>query len=709
MRGRIKQIQVEQFNYAYQQPGTSFDYYPIAGAPQDGFMPRPQYPLIGVGAQRDNAGNFTHVSHPTWGAFYQFALSRPDSNSEGYYDSSTAFGRMMDSMTPKDAGDNKSVPNDGGFCGQYDRCNFCYFPVVYRISPVHLRTSGIITRDYERIAICPFRVLASSWEYEKQHEDDYDPEYREITVNTRHGVKVVVHLDVNYLADDGNTYMAVMASVLSLMPGRWYPMVTQDNTLHIYLTIAPAIDGTSYQRHVSVCKEIMGDAAPEGDACFVFEGASLGLAVAAAIMGCPSFLYTGYNSQMGNSEILTDDPKLPVQNVALGANFVEPVDDVEFKTAGAILMGLPIIIPLNVSWYTEPTQQALYRGVARALGVDKGRRTLLALAARKFAYPVAMQKQIALATNSTNWAATMSNFIYTAAKRDAGHNYDMLPSLVLAAVNLSDVQILAAHAAAYLWAPVAILVKGGAAIDESQKLARDSNRVRRAMDLAKHAGEVDLKASREYELHESRARNKAQDEYAPEDPWDLDNIRYRGPLAKRGAKSKSKAKAKGRSGGKVKKRKVTPKRAAPKRKKATKRKSKAKRKKAVACDAPVKKRKKRKTKAKKGGKKKAKGKKRKARKTTKRRKTKKRKQVEFGSSSGRYGIGFAAGLPMDKRIGRQIPLLSLNRKAKDAALAFIDPSARSAPLGGRQTARHMVRQAMLARIGGKVEKPVRFS
>jgi hypothetical protein len=366
---------------------------------------------------------------------------------------------------------------------------------------------------------------------------------------------------------------------------------------------------------------------------------------------------------------------------------VEPIDDIEFKTAAAIVIGVPIIIPLNVTWYTEPSQQALFRGISRALGLDSGRRTLLALAAKQYGYPANMQKHIALATDNTNWAVNMSSFIYTTAKRAAGWDFNVLPSLVLAAANLSDVQILAAHATAYIWNPAGVsLVQRGedgliAGQSEAQRLSESSHKVKRAMELAKQSA-----FSGDYSHVPARTSAPARKPAAKK------KATAKKAAAKKSAKKKSTA---GKSSGKIKGRATSAKKKKKKKKKAggkkktggkkkgSKKKKKSTRRALGGASSTMKKRKSKKA----GGKKKTKKSKAKP-KAKKSRKGKKAKQPRYR--------GGAAGYPMDRRIGRQIPMLGLTRSAKDSALGS---------LGGRtassQTAKQIMQQALARARGGK--------
>jgi hypothetical protein len=754
VKSRVKPIQVDQFQYSLQNASVEFRAYTISGMSYGSVMRAPMYNSL----QRLGPQN-----HPSWGQMIEYGPAKPIGLVNGVYDTSYGFSQMMDSMTCKDAdtyhGTDNPVHNSAGFSGQDDALGMAYFPVVYRLSAVHLRTSGVITNDYEKISVVPFRVIASTWPWiNNQSGVDYSPNYRDFQL-WREDVRMDIHVDSRYIADDGNSYMAILGSILTVLPGRWSGSI-KDGALEIFLTIAPAVSDEDYNDHISACNEIMGDAnAPMGDACFVFEGASLGMAVLAAIMGMPPIMYTGYNSQVGTDLILTDDVNSPIQQVALGANMVEPVDDIEYKTAAAIVMGVPLVIPLNVSWYTEPAQQAMYRGVSKALGIDSGRRTLIALASKRYGYPANMQKQIALATNSTNWAVQMKDFIFTTAKRAAGWNFDVLPSLILAAASLSDAQILAAHATAYLWGPDGtVLLHGGpdgtrSGQYQAQELTQEHHRVSRAEQLAKHAGRVNVRET------QKMIRDRAQQQAFPgqmntqfQNQWDYQDVNVNAVAKKKKAPAKKKAGAKksaaGGAKGKVKPKRVggKPKKSAAKKskkhkkaggkkkggkkkagakkkkggknKKSSKKKSK-KSKKLALLEAEVPKKKSKKGK-KKGGKKKAgakkskKGKKAgakpKKKKKSKSRKGKKPKKVDLAAGAARglmRARGKAAGYPMDRRIGRQIPMLGLTRTSKDRALGEF--GARHVVRSGNLTARQIMQQALSSARGNKYEKPVRFS
>jgi len=633
---RLKSIQTEQYQYSLNNPSVEYHAYALAG-----------YSLGTVlRAPRDSSlRNFGSNRHPHWIDLTEYGPAVPYPV-HGRYTTSDGFGQIMDSMTCKDAnlaenGDD-AYSNPDAFTGQHDGFAHTYFPVVFRISPVHLKTTGIITNDEERITVIPFRVVASTWPWVSNGPNvDYDPVYR-LEQFVRNGVRIDLHLDYRFIElDNEDSYYSMLSAVLSVLPYRWAKSISADNVLQVYLTIAPAISEEHYADHIDACQRIMQANAPRGDKCFSFGGASLGLAVLAAIMGMPPIMYTGYNSQMGTNAIISEER---IQEVALGANMVENVEDIEYKTAAAIIMGVPIIIPMNISWYKEPAQQALQRGVARALGQDNGRRTLLALAAKQFGYPANMTRAIALSNDSTNWALNMQEFIYTTAKRAAGWNFNELPSLILAATNLSDVQILAAHAVAYMWNPTgSVLVKhtsNGAIAgrDESQKLAERKHRTRRAEELAIQVGspgqvmpgriprrvallkqqiQKDTKDSNMWDTDKIEVDIRQYDD--SEDDDDYDPVIKRKPAAKKaGGKASGKIKARGKAAGGKKK--------APAKKKAAKQKPKKK-----ASSAK-----------KKGGKKKSGG-----------TKKGKKKKKPAGGASGSIVASYTAALKKKKKKGKK--------------------------------------------------------
>ena len=588
---RIKSIQVEQYQYALQKPSVEFIAYPIAGSTIGSVRKAPSERSISNRGSRDFGPDW----HPNWiNELPDFGVWIPRDTPNQQYDTSRGFAQMMDSMTAKDSDlAGGTTPNQTGFSGQSNGFAQAYFPVVYRISPSHVRTTGVITNDHERITVIPFRVVASTWPW-KQNEGglDYPPQYETEQI-FRDGVRIDLHVDRRFLsADDEHSYYAVLGSVLSVLPSRWSEAITTDNVLQVYLTIAPAISLSDYDDHIAKMGDIMKENAPRGDACFRFDGPSLGLAVLAAIMGMPPIMYTGFNSQMGPSEILSGDGT--IQEVALGANMVEPIEDYEYKTAAAIMIGVPIIIPLNLTWQREPTKQALYRGVARAIGANSGRNTLLALAAKEYGYPANMTKALALANDGTNWAVSMNEFIYTTAKRAAGLDFNQMPSLVLAATNLSDVQILAAHATAYIWSPG----RGGPIIrttpsgeiagrKESRTLADYKQKTQRAEKLAREVGMIDIATVQKRGELRGEFRNLVRDGPAS-GMWETKDLfgdggldedgapKRAAPIPKPVAKKAGGKKAVGRSSGAVRVRgKAAAKKKAPK-KKATKKKPKKK-------------------------------------------------------------------------------------------------------------------------------------
>jgi hypothetical protein len=628
---RIKSIQIEQFQHSITEPSVEFFAYPLAGRSLGSVLPAPVKPsLHGFGPQQ----------HPSWIDLAEYAPARPYPE-RGRYETSNGFAQIMDSMTCKDAdlGENGAYRNPDAFAGQRDGFAHAHFPVVYRISPSHLKTTGMITNDFERITVVPFRVVASTWPWMDNGSNmDYTPIYQ-LQQFHRDGVRIDLHIDYRFIDEDNeDAHLAILAGVLSVLPSRWSQAITSDNVLPVYLTIAPAIGMESFEDHIDACQRIMRSNSPKGERCFKFHGASLGLAVLAAVMGMPPIMYTGFNSQIGPNEILTEAGR---EDVALGSNMVVEIDDVEYKTAAAIIMGVPIIIPLNPSWYKESAQQALQRGVARALGLGQGQSTLLALAAKQYGYPANMKKALALANDSTNWAKNMNEFIFTTAKRAAGISFNELPSLILAATNLSDVQILAAHAVAYMWNPTgSVLVKRTntgviAGRDESQNFARVKQKVQRAEKLADLVG-----VERTNKLNRvSRSVNVMDQarEDTKSDMWDADDLdddddyddgftKKAGPIPRPAAKKAGGKKAVGSSSGAVR---VRGKAAGAKKKKAPRKKAAKKPKKKASAK-------------KKGGKKKTGGKKK---------GTKKKKPV--GRASGTLLATSTAAKKKKKKKGKK--------------------------------------------------------
>lgn len=729
---RRNKLEVAQFAASIDTNTINYKFYQIAGIAPGTVYPRA---TSRSSITRNSAGEW---EWPAWEDLYTRApwVPLPSPMHNNTYDTSFAFSQMMDSMTPKDSvqtgqDEFEATDNSEAFAGQPGGFGQAYFPVVYRMSPSYVRTQGLIENEVLMIDVIPFRVVASAVPY---RSPSYNPNYIHIQtpgydVQSGNQVTVNIYLDNTWMADDGNAYAAAIGAVRSLIPSRWLII---DGKTDVFLTIAPAISRADYIEHGERCRQSLQDNNLTNDQCFLFEGASLGLACMAAVMGAPPFMYTGYNSQIGTDAILVDDPQNPIQRVVLGANLVERIDDVEWKVACAVYTGVPIIIPLNVSWYTEPMQMAIYRGLQRALRTPEGKDTMLALAAKRYGYAPNKTREIAQKSTEINWISQIRDLVYTTAKREAGQGFDVLPSLVAAAVNISDVQILSAMIAAYIWNPGnatmfsyrqqygdGTLAGGMNLINTTRGLAQARSAVQRAEELAKHHGaKINLKKT------EDKIANRKMDYEV--DPWDLEFIKV--PVGT--------MKPKGRSAGKVTKKKPASKKAvggaAGKRrkksagkKKATKRKSSAKKKKKKAVDgeaAP--KRKKRKTKGKKSKAKKSKGKKKKASKKSKKKKggkkktkkTKKRKstKLKYPGYAGGHIVTVKSGAakgkyPMSARIGRQIPLLGLPNKALESFMDEV-PSARSALYRAPPTAKRAARERIKAREdGGTRNKPLYFS
>lgn len=359
-----------------------------------------------------------------------------------HLDTAQRFGVYMSSMTPNVSqwqphlNSFATVDNPMGFAGEEYAFGVAYFPVVYRLSPSDVRTSGPIGDDVVNLHIVPFAVTATSgpWPKGNMHEPLYQ------SLRPHPNSEFTLHVDMAYLARDENNILSILASVRTLLPQRW-------KVKHCYLTIAPCITNDYYGLHVERVRNILGDKELTQRQAFMFEGASLGLAVAAAIMGAPPMLYTGYLSQMGTDSILTVDSEDPVQEVIAGANMVENVDDVELKAFFAMYYGLPFVLPLNATWRKEIMEEAVNHAIERTMKTETGSQTLLSVAHRHYDVNVRGYKQ----TNIMSWAKQLRHYIYTTAKRSAGIDIAQSPTLMFGAVNLSDVQILAATAAAFFF------------------------------------------------------------------------------------------------------------------------------------------------------------------------------------------------------------------------------------------------------------------
>lgn len=228
-------------------------------------------------------------------------------------------------------------------------CNVTAFPTVAYVPKKAVAETEAV--------VIPIGVMYSSFEMAPSQEGplyDVSPtQYKEFVCDD--GTKV--NVDLQYFGSGSSIRASVAASLNSFRPLEGS-----------YLTIFPLVKSDFFRNWDLTYG-------------WSIQGSSLGLAIAAAIRGCPTMMYTGYFSQMGTSSdaVYRYDPYAPKadgysdnwQDVNLGrplvlasnarsglragtriANTVEYVQDIGVKAAFAFIHGLPLIMP----YYSESRQ-----------------------------------------------------------------------------------------------------------------------------------------------------------------------------------------------------------------------------------------------------------------------------------------------------------------------------------------------------------------
>lgn len=362
------------------------------------------------------------------------------------------------------ADDNIGGDNVYGFSGNPGTFGIAYFPVVYRFTAAGSITQGS-TGNIRDVRVVPFAVVASSQPWTGTYIGGIQPQYVPIQAPDLGNGTVQLMLDVNYCKNDTNLVLSVLASVLSFLPGRW-ASAAQGGSVQCFLTIAPAISQSDVADfHTAACTFVREDPNQvHPRQSMAFGGASLGLAVAAAICGLPPMLYTGYLSSMGMDHVFYGQrtssdalrvgiPLQALSKVILGATFVESVDDVPYKVNYAINVGMPIVIPLNPTWtharpVEDPSGALAALRAARSNKNTAARQESLVKRAMQAAGLPMSEIQSAM---KVNFALTMADYIMTVSKLAGGKSFIEVGSLVMAASNYADARMLACKYAGYCY------------------------------------------------------------------------------------------------------------------------------------------------------------------------------------------------------------------------------------------------------------------
>lgn len=425
-------------------------------------MSRHTYNVVGTdpqnvyGGPRSESRNPSALSQLSWEELSNWGPVIPPRGSNAR--EAVAFMELSVS-----ADDNIGGDNTFGFSGNPGTFGISYFPVVYRFTAAGSITQGS-NGNVRDIKVLPFAVVASSEPWAGTYFG-LRPQY--VTLGQPES-RVQLMLDINFCKNDTNLVLSTLASALSFLPGRWAGGAGYGGAAPVtcYLTIAPALSMSAAQTfHADACN-FMGENPSEVNIrqSMAFGGASLGLAVAAAICGLPPMLYTGYLSSMGMDHVFYGQKTsrdalragIPIEalsKVILGATFVESVDDVPFKVDYAINAGMPIVIPLNPTWTHASRVEGLsaYRAAVKAALNNGQLAQRQESIMRKALISAGIPMDQLAAASKANFANVMADYIMTVTKLAGGKSFLEVGSLVMAASNYADARMLACKYAGYCY------------------------------------------------------------------------------------------------------------------------------------------------------------------------------------------------------------------------------------------------------------------
>lgn len=365
-----------------------------------------------------------------------------------------AMGVLNGADIVMDAGNKSYVySNTIGLSGTNNQANFALFPVVLHLGPSGIKSGDVSTAGTTQIRVCPYAVVVSTTPWSRgsaQVEPRYVPLPGLANVPTEdrtRGLEVPqdrnVYVDVSYMAYNRDSVLAIAASTLAFGTARWGP--------DLFITIGPYVHTSVMDTWVDEVSDAM-QTRTSYQSAFAFEGASLGLAVAAAIMGLPPIMYTGYFSSFGRGAIFAKDGQ--VKPAVIGANLVEAVKDVDLKALLAYQHNVPFVIPLTAANATTD----LTDGILRAESAARQYKRAGAYSDTRLSR-VAQLKQPGGADlwsglSMFKWYENTRNAIYTTQLRTFGLPYLYVGTPVMAAVSFTEVQVLACLCQATIQAAV---------------------------------------------------------------------------------------------------------------------------------------------------------------------------------------------------------------------------------------------------------------
>lgn len=225
--------------------------------------------------------------------------------------------------------ESRSIAANGAFL------SYTFFPAVLRMG------SGIYTIMYI-VIYSSHRISNRLLDYSYNNTGMADEFVRVRTVPSTYGTSETINVYSHFIGDQ-NAQLSTVAALTNTSP-----------VADSFLYVAPWVTPEFYAEHMSVM----------GPNAFNVSGASLGLAIAAAVLGAPPILYTGQLANFGNNRL----PRGPKFAAAVAENnrfmsqvngptdvfyrtrnfdIVEDVQYIGHKISLPINTGIPMVIPFK--------------------------------------------------------------------------------------------------------------------------------------------------------------------------------------------------------------------------------------------------------------------------------------------------------------------------------------------------------------------------
>jgi hypothetical protein len=210
----------------------------------------------------------------------------------------------------------------------------------------------------------------------------------------------------------------------------------------MYITMFPFVLDVLFEQRIEMFRSY--DVSPQE--VWGFSGPSFGLALAAAIHGMPPMMYTGFLSQIGERQTLSNASSTGLAETLIGANVIENIDLVEYKVAWAVKAKYPIIIPTTTS-QLQPLTEVLERIGRQMLIIQRSTGTFLTQGAITGAYgPNPTDKSTGENFSGLSYFVEMKEAIFTTQDINLGKDFSRFGSYILPAATLTDCNVLSAVA-----------------------------------------------------------------------------------------------------------------------------------------------------------------------------------------------------------------------------------------------------------------------